>query len=223
MRYNTVIWDLDGTLLDTLQDLTNATNYALKEWGLPQRTIGEVRQFVGNGVKNLILRAVPKGTDEDTFVKVFATFRNYYVEHCRDTTCLYHGIKEILTEFHNKGIRQAVVSNKLQDGVTELAREWFADSMDIAIGEREGINRKPARDMVDIALKELADIDGMPEDKVKAIYIGDSDVDIATARNSALPCISVLWGFRDEKFLREHGAEMLVSSPEEISSIVCGQ
>lgn len=220
MKYNTVIWDLDGTLLDTLQDLCDATNHALRTHSLPTRSLAEVRRFVGNGVRNLILRAVPEGTDDALFEQVFATFRSYYVDHCRDTTCLYDGIGEVLSQLHRQGIRQAVVSNKLQAGVTELAREWFADTIDVAIGEREGISRKPASDMVMMALDELAAIDGMPADDVRAVYIGDSDVDIMTARNSALPCISVLWGFRDKDFLVSHGATTMVNHPREILSVV---
>lgn len=220
MKYNTVIWDLDGTLLDTLQDLCNATNYALRKWQLPERSIDEVRNFVGNGVRKLILRAVPQNTDEELTEKVFSTFRTYYVEHCRDTTCLYPGISQVLRELHDKGIRQAVVSNKLQAGVTELAEEWFADTIDVAIGEREGTNRKPARDMVDIALKELTEKNGIDANDVRAVYIGDSDVDILTARNSSLPCISVLWGFRNKEFLTAHGAETMVSDPKDILPLV---
>lgn len=220
MKYNTVIWDLDGTLLDTLQDLCNATNHALRTWQLPERSIDEVRSFVGNGVRKLILRAVPQNTDEELTEKVFSTFRTYYVEHCRDTTCLYPGISQVLRELHDKGIRQAVVSNKLQTGVTELAKEWFADTIDVAIGEREGVNRKPSRDMVDIALNELAERDGICSNDVRAVYIGDSDVDILTARNSSLPCISVLWGFRNKEFLTAHGAETMVSDPKDILPLV---
>lgn len=220
MKYNTVIWDLDGTLLDTLQDLCNATNYALRTNGMAERTLSEVRSFVGNGVRNLMLRAVPQGTDEAAFEKVFADFRAYYVEHCRDTTCLYPGVADVLSELHTKGIRQAVVSNKLQAGVTELASEWFRDTIDVAIGEREGIDRKPAPDMVTMALKELGELDGMKPEDVRAVYIGDSDVDIMTARNSAMPCISVLWGFRDKDFLIAHGAETLVEKPTEILSVL---
>lgn len=220
MKYNTIIWDLDGTLLDTLQDLCDATNYALRTWNLPERSITEVRSFVGNGVRNLILRAVPANTDSELFEKVFFTFRKYYVDHCRDTTCLYPGIREVIDELHRRGLRQAVVSNKLQAGVSELAAEWFADTIDVAIGEREGISRKPAKDMVMMALDELAQIDGMPDADVRAVYIGDSDVDIMTASNSGLPCISVLWGFRDMEFLKEHGAKVMIERPEQLLGIV---
>lgn len=220
MKYNTIIWDLDGTLLDTLQDLCNATNHALRVHNLPERSYEEVRCFVGNGVRNLILRAVPQGIDDQLFDSVFSSFRSYYIDHCRDTTCLYRGIKEVLMEFHAKGIRQAIVSNKLQAGVTELFNDFFRDCIEVAIGEREGINRKPAPDMVRLALSELSSLDGMDDGDVRAVYIGDSDVDIATATNSQLPCISVLWGFRDKDFLLAHGAETLALTPHDIVSIV---
>lgn len=220
MKYNTVIWDLDGTLLDTLQDLCNATNYALRSHRLPERTLAEVRRFVGNGVHKLIERAVPAETDAQLLEQVFATFRTYYVEHCRETTCLYPGIKDVLQELKRRGIRQAVVSNKLQAGVSELADEWFADTIQVAIGEREGVSRKPAKDMVVMALEELAAMDGMADEDVRAVYIGDSDVDIATAHNASLPCISVLWGFRDRDFLMEHGAETLVEDSRKLIDII---
>lgn len=214
MKYKVVIWDLDGTLLDTLQDLANATNYALKTWGLPERNIDEIRQFVGNGVRMLVTRAVPQGEEHPHFEEIFDTFRKYYVEHCQENTGLYPGIAETLVALKERGVRMAVVSNKLQSGVTELYDYWFKDTIEVAIGEREGISRKPARDMVDIALNEL----GVSADD--AVYVGDSDVDVMTAKNSGLPCISVLWGFRTKDFLMEHGANLFVSRPEEILDII---
>lgn len=214
MKYKVVIWDLDGTLLDTLQDLANATNYALKTWGLPERNIDEIRQFVGNGVRMLVTRAVPQGEEHPHFEEIFDTFRKYYVEHCQENTGLYPGIAETLVALKERGVRMAVVSNKLQSGVTELYDYWFKDTIEVAIGEREGISRKPARDMVDIALNEL----GVAADD--AVYVGDSDVDVMTAKNSGLPCISVLWGFRTKDFLVEHGANLFVSRPEEILDII---
>ncbi len=220
MKYNTVIWDLDGTLLDTLNDLCNATNFALRHHGLNERTIDEVRRFVGNGVRKLIERAVPSDTDSVLTDAVFNTFRTYYVEHCRETTCLYEGVGNVLRQLHDMGVHQAVVSNKLQAGVTELADEWFADTIDVAIGEREGINRKPARDMIDIALCELEQTSRMNAKDINAVYIGDSEVDIMTAKNAGMPCISVLWGFRDKDFLMANGAETLVSNPEEIIRLI---
>ena len=210
MRYNTIIWDLDGTLLDTLQDLWLATNHALRTYGMPQRTLDEVRNFVGNGVRKLIERAVPDGEDNPLFGEVFAEFKRYYVEHCQDNTCLYPGISETLKQLKADGKRMAIVSNKLQEGVTELHEKWFADTIEVAIGESSDVRRKPAPDMVEAALERLG------VDKSDAVYVGDSDVDIATARNSGLPCVSVLWGFRDREFLMAHGAQCIIEKPQEL-------
>lgn len=216
MKYDTIIWDLDGTLLDTLQDLANATNHALRTFSMPERTIDEVRQFVGNGVRNLIRRAVPQGEENPQFEDVFTSFKAYYVDHCQEHTCLYPGISETLRELHARGIRMAVVSNKLQAGVTELHNAWFKDTIEVAIGEREGINRKPAPDMVRLAIDAL----GISPATNNIVYIGDSDVDIQTARNAGLPCISVLWGFRDKDFLLQHGATTLISTPQQLLDLI---
>ena len=239
MKYKNIIWDLDGTLLDTLQDLADATNYALRTNGMEERTLEEIRQFVGNGVRNLIIRAVPQGEDNPSFETVFQTFKEYYIHHCQDSTKLYPGIKDTLQTLKERGIRMAIVSNKLQRGVTELYDFWFKDYIDVAVGEREGVARKPAPDMVRIAMEELGiesiSIDGDKNMNEKdcdnncekstslssdTVYIGDSDVDIATARNSHLPCISVLWGFRDRDFLINHGATTFISTPQEILNYV---
>ena len=210
MQYDTIIWDLDGTLMDTLKDLWLSTNHALCTFGMPERSYDEVRQFVGNGVRKLIERAVPDGENNPQFEAVFAEFKRYYMLHCKDNTGLYPGIADTLRKLKARGKRMAIVSNKLQAGVTELHREWFADTIEVAIGEREGMKRKPAPDMVEQALRELG------TDKDGAVYIGDSDVDLMTARNSGLPCISVLWGFRDRDFLTEHGATCFAETPDEI-------
>lgn len=209
-QYKTYIFDLDGTLLDTLQDLTNSVNYALRFFDMPERTRDEVRQFVGNGVRLLIERAVPTGTKDGITIKVFETFRNHYLEHSLDNTKPYEGIIETLAELKRRGCNLAIVSNKLQPAVTELNNRFFSQYIDIAVGERIGIRRKPAPDMVNTVIKEL----GVDTDN--AVYIGDSDVDIQTATNSNLPCINVLWGFRDEKFLVQHGATTLISSPKDL-------
>lgn len=210
MKYTTIIWDLDGTLMDTLQDLMLSTNHALKAYGMKERTYDEVRSFVGNGVRKLIERAVPDGESNPKFEEVFAEFKRYYMVHCKDNTGLYPGIAETLRTLKAQGKRMAIVSNKLQSGVTELHREWFADTIEVAVGERAGMARKPAPDMVELALSELG------VNKENAVYIGDSDVDLATARNSGLPCISVLWGFRNRDFLEQHGATTFINKPEEL-------
>ena len=212
ITYNTYIFDLDGTLLDTLTDLAASTNYALRTHGMPEHTIDEVRRFVGNGVRKLMERAVPDGTDNPLFDEAFATFRQHYMEHSLDTTRPYEGIPEMLAALKAKGCHLAVVSNKMMAATQELCRHFFPGTIEVAIGENEaeGIRKKPAPDTVIAALRQL----GVGEEG--AVYVGDSDVDIDTARNSNLPCISVLWGFRDRDFLLQHGASTLISAPEEL-------
>jgi len=213
-KITTIVWDLDGTLMDTLQDLANATNHALNVFNMPEHSIDEIRQFVGNGVRKLIQLAVPDGEKNPQFEAVFAEFKAYYMVHCKDNTCLYDGITETLKALKAEGYRMAVVSNKLQSGVDELYEEYFKDTIEVAIGECPEMARKPAPDMVWKALDELG------VTKEEAVYIGDSDVDVATARNSGLPCISVLWGFRTKDFLLEHGGTTFVEKPSEIIDLL---
>ena len=212
MKYNTYIFDLDGTLLDTLQDLAASVNYALRKHGMPEHSIDDVRRFVGNGVRLLMERAIPDGAQNPDFEATFATFREHYMHHSLDTTRPYPGIPEVLAELKARGCRLAVVSNKMMAATQELIRHFFPDTIEVAIGEHEaeGIRKKPAPDTVFAALKELG------VDKNGAVYVGDSDVDIQTARNSGLPCISVLWGFRDKEFLIKNGGETFVSKPSEL-------
>lgn len=209
-EYSTYIFDLDGTLLNTLQDLTASCNHALKHHGMPERTIEEVRRFVGNGVKKLMERAVPDGFDNPHFAEVYEVFRQHYLLHSLDTTKPYPGVLELLAALHARGKKMAIVSNKFYDATQELCRHFFGDYITVAIGERADIKKKPAPDTVIEALRQL---DDNGED---AVYVGDSDVDVATARNSGMPCISVLWGFRDKEFLLEHGATTFVMSPKEL-------
>ena len=209
-KYETVVFDLDGTLLNTLEDLADATNYALRTMQMPERTIGEVRAFVGNGVRRLMELSVPGGFDNPKFEETFAVFKKYYGEHCNDKTRAYDGVVPVLRKLKEKGYALAIVSNKIDFAVKELNEIYFEGIVQAAIGEREGVARKPAPDMVHTALAEL----GKPADT--AVYIGDSDVDVMTAKNSGLPCISVLWGFRDKEFLMEHGATNFAEKPEDI-------
>lgn len=211
MPYQTAVFDLDGTLLDTLEDLWRATNMALETHSLPPRTRDEVRMFVGNGVEMLIRRAVPHGTDEETTLAVLADFKTAYAAICEDHTKPYDGIMEMLTALRERGIRVAVVSNKFDAATKKLCEKYFGDLVEVAIGERAGVRKKPAPDTVYEALKEL----GVTLDS--AVYIGDSDVDIQTARNCGMPCISVTWGLRDERFLIDKGAMFLAHSPLELS------
>ncbi len=213
-KITTIVWDLDGTLMDTLQDLHDAVNYALQKFGMPQHNIEEIRQFVGNGVRRLVQLSVPEGEENPQFEEVFAEFRAYYMVHCKDHTCLYDGIAETLRELKSLGYRMAVVSNKLQSGVDELYEQYFKETIEVAIGERPEMARKPAPDMVYAAL------DALGVSKEEAVYIGDSDVDVATARNSGLPCISVLWGFRSKEFLLTQGGNLFVEKPSQIIALL---
>lgn len=209
-KYKTYVFDLDGTLLSTLTDLAASCNYALRHHGMPERTIDEVRMFVGNGVKKLMERAIPDGLANPLFEQTFADFRQHYMHHNLDTTAPYPGIMDMLEQLKAEGKNIAVVSNKFYAATQALCRHFFGDLVDVAIGERENIRKKPAPDTVEEALRQL------DADRVGAVYIGDSDVDIMTARNCQMPCISVLWGFRDKEFLVDHGATTFVHSPEEI-------
>lgn len=208
-----VIFDLDGTLLNTLEDLKDSTNAALKEQGLAERTLEEVRQFVGNGIHKLIERAVPEGVSDETVEQVFQKFRSYYMKHCQDKTCAYPGIQELLLELKRRGIVMAIVSNKADAAVKELAKEYFPE-ISVAIGEREGIARKPAPDSVYEALRILG------VSKEAALYVGDSDVDIATAKNAEVPCVAVTWGFREEELLRSLNPAFIIQQPEELLDLL---
>ena len=177
---------------------------------MPERSLDEVRRFVGNGVKKLMERAIPDGLNNPLFEETFATFRQHYMQHNLDTTQPYPGIMQLLEQLKAEGKNIAVVSNKFYAATRELCRHFFGDLVPVAIGEREDIRKKPAPDTVIEALRELG------VDKEGAVYIGDSDVDIMTAKNSGMPCVSVLWGFRDKEFLLEHGATTLILKPEEM-------
>ena len=205
-----VIFDLDGTLLNTLNDLADAVNWALEKYGQPKRTLEEVRAFVGNGLRNLMLQAVPGGEENPIFESLFEFFRDYYKAHCNVKTAPYDGIMELLNELKGRGVKMAIVSNKIDSGVKELNEIHFSDFVEVAIGEREGIGRKPSPDSVNEALRILN------VDKEHAVYVGDSDVDIQTAKNAEIRCISVSWGFRDESFLMEHGAGIMIDRPLEL-------
>lgn len=212
--YKLAVFDMDGTILDTLEDLKDSTNFALEKCGYPTRSYDEVRRFVGNGIRKLIERAVPEGLTVEQIDRVHEVFTEHYKVHCADTTKAYDGIKPLLGKLRASGVKTAVVSNKADYGVQELCKEYFDGLFDYAVGEREGIRRKPAPDAVNEALRVLG------IDKSEAVYIGDSDVDFETAKNAELPCISVLWGFRDEEFLREKGATLFVRDPAEIYDII---
>ncbi len=210
MKYAAVIFDLDGTLLDTLKDLTDATNYALASHGLPLHSADEVRSFIGDGISKLIARAVPEGTPQTIQKNVLDAFNLYYKEHCADNTRPYPGILPLLADLRKQGCQTAIVSNKADYAVQELAEQYFPGLLDAACGERPGIACKPAPDMLLTVMAQLR------ASKENTIYVGDSDTDLLTALNADIPCIGACWGFRGRSFLLEHGATLLADRAENI-------
>ncbi len=209
-----VIFDPDGTLLNTLEDLCDSVNYALKTNGLPERSIEEVRNFVGNGIRLLIERSVPANTTKDITDKTFECFKAYYGLHCNDKTKTYPGIINMLKKVKANGYKTAVLSNKAQYAVTKLCNIYFDNVIDIAIGAKENIPKKPAPDALFMCAKE------QNIDLKNIIYVGDSDVDVATAKNAGVTGIAVTWGFRSRETLKKCGAEILVENTKELSDVL---
>ncbi len=223
MSDKTVIFDLDGTLLDTLDDLTDAVNHALAAKGFPPRTREEVRRFVGNGVAALIRRALPAGTDDRTVADTLANFKTYYAAHCRVKTAPYPGVPELLEHLKEQGYRIAVSSNKFDAAVQELCEHYFGGRVDVAVGENEaaGVRRKPEPDTICEALRRLGATEATMADALAStIYIGDSETDLATAKNASLPAISVTWGFRDEPELLTAGATRIAHTTRELEALL---
>lgn len=210
MRYEAFIFDLDGTLLDTLEDLKNSVNAALKTYHMPVRTLEEVRNFVGNGIGKLIERAAPEGTPAVVQKQVLNDFKEHYRVHCMDCTRPYPGVMDMLDECRRRGIEMAVVSNKADFAVQELRERFFSGRIRLAMGETTQVRKKPAADMVKKILCQW-DLE-----KEKIAYVGDSEVDIVTAENAGLDFIGVSWGFRGRDFLKKRGARRIVDSPEEL-------
>ena len=208
--YKTIIFDLDGTLLDTLDELTSATNAALHAFGQPARTREEVRVFVGNGIKKLMERAL--GERVDLLTEALETFKQYYGAHCAEQTKPYEGILPLLRALKSRGVKTAVLSNKADFAVKKLAKEYFPELLLAAVGENEaaGIRKKPAPDALFAVMRELE------TEQKDTLYVGDSEVDIQTAQNAGVACLCVTWGFRDKEFLLAHGGKNFVDNPMEI-------
>ena len=215
-RYRLAVFDLDGTLLNTLDDLAAATNHALAAHDLPPRTTDEVRRFVGNGIANLIRRAVPAGSPADLVEAVYATFNAYYAAHSLDVTAPYPGIPSPLDELRARGVRCCVVSNKGDYAVGPLVEHFFGDAFEVAVGEREGLRRKPCPDTV------LACMDACQIPPADTVYIGDSEVDVATAEAAGIDCVCVTWGFRPLSTLLEAGASTIVDDTDQLLAAICG-
>ena len=210
MKYQLAIFDLDGTLLNTLDDLADSVNHVMDEFGFLGRSLTEVRSFVGNGIKKLIERSAPADTSAEEIERMFEQFKVYYGAHCADKTKPYDGIMELLTDLKKQDVKLAVVSNKADYAVKALCEQYFPGFFNEAVGERVGIARKPAPDTVNEVLKILQ------IDKAQAVYIGDSEVDVQTAQNAGMDCIAVDWGFRDTEVLKEAGVETIVSTPKDL-------
>ena len=214
MKYKNIIFDLDGTLLDTLLDLHASVNYSMDKLGFPRRTVDEVRRFVGNGVKVLIRRAAPDDITGEQYNAAYAAFQEHYRVHNRDNTAPYDGVCGLMKELKARGHKVAIVSNKLDFAVQALKDEFFSGLCDAAVGDSDATRTKPEPDMVYKALDEM----GASADE--SVYIGDTDVDLATAENSGMPCISVTWGFRSRAELEGYGAKTIVDTADEILELV---
>ncbi len=209
-KYDTVLFDLDGTLIDSLGDMTDSVNYVMEKFSYPTHTEDEVRSYIGDGIRRLIERALPAGTAQDIVEKALKEYRSYYNGHCMVRTRPYEGIQELLAQLKAEGIRTAVVSNKNDEAASQICAHYFPGTVDVVIGQRDGVPKKPDPAMVRAALEQLGTGDG------RAVYVGDSEVDILTAQNSRMDCITCLWGFRDPEFLVKNGAKAVVSSAAEL-------
>lgn len=214
MHYTSVLFDLDGTLLDTLGDLTAAMNRTLTRHGLPERTRQQMRAALGNGARRLMELSVPAGTDGALFETLLAEYNADYAAHCRIETAPYPGVDALLRQLHAQGRKLAIVSNKPDEAVRALRAEFFADTVPIAVGETAAIRRKPTPDMLLAAMAQLG------AERTSTVYVGDSEVDIATARAAGLPCISVLWGFRDRDVLEQAGAQQFAADAGELARLL---
>lgn len=212
--YSLVIFDLDGTLLDTLGDLSSAVNYALRKFAFPERTMDEVRSFIGNGVVKLMERSTPDGTDSDTQQRCLDTFRKYYLQHMADTTAPFSQVTDLLSELRKNGIKIAVVSNKLHPAVEDLCESYFPGLIDKAVGVSVEEERKPSPINV-IRTMELFEVD-----TESCIYIGDSEVDVQTAHNAKVKCIGITWGFRTREELISAGCDLIADACDEIKDII---
>ena len=217
MKYRLAVFDLDGTILYTLEDLKISLNCALSANGLPERTLEETRRFVGNGIRKLIERAVPENSDPGLIDRVFDDFNLHYKQHCTDHTRPYEGITELLSALRAAGVKTAVLSNKADYGVQELCARYFPGMFDFAAGEKAGVRKKPAPDGVFTILEKLG------VSAADTVYIGDSEVDIETAENAGTDSIIVDWGFRDRGLLLSRGARVIASAPKEVLRLIIGE
>ena len=214
MKYQAVLFDMDGTVLDTLDDLCDSINHSLAEFSLPQVSREHVRQCLGNGAAFLVSHSIPAGSSPELVADVLAFYKPWYDAHCLIKTAPYEGILPMMQSLKEQGLRLAIISNKPDRAVQELSDAFFPGLLELSVGESPSVRRKPAPDTVLTAASQI----GLSVDK--CVYVGDSEVDLQTARNAGMDCISVTWGFRDEAQLIEAGASVLVRTPEELESLL---
>jgi phosphoglycolate phosphatase len=214
MKYDTIIFDLDGTLLNTLEDLRDSLNDILIKNGFESRSLEDVKRFVGNGVKNLVRLSIPEYCSEEELTLILEAFKEHYKNNMQNKTRPYNGIMELLLDLHRYGYKLAIVSNKFDTAVKSLSNTYFGSLISVAIGETAQIRRKPAPDSIYTAVKELG------SDLSKAILVGDSETDVKTAKNAGIPCIGVTWGFRCREVLRAEGADFLIDTPRELLTLI---
>ena len=214
MSYKAVLFDMDGTLLDTLEDLRDSTNHVLRQMGYPERSLEEMRRFVGNGAEKQIRRAVPEGTGEEKIMEALTAYRAYYQDHCQIKTRVYDGLLDMLSELKEKGVKMAVVSNKPDAAVKKLSREYFGNRLDYAVGASDGVRCKPYPDMTEEALKALG------ATKKDAVFVGDSEVDVQTGLNAGLDVIAVSWGFRSREVVIEAGASKIADDAHQLEKFI---
>ncbi len=210
MKFKTAIFDLDGTLMNTLDDIRDSINYMLKEFSYPERSYNEIRSFVGNGMQHLVEQAVPSGLSDSQVQDCLSVFLKHYDTNMENKTAPYSGVIDVLKTLRQNGIRTAVVSNKFDEGTKLLCKKWFPEIIELALGESKTVSKKPAPDMVYEAIKQLG------VEQSSALYIGDSDVDANTAKNANIPFLGVSWGFRDKELLVSLGAIEVVDRPNDI-------
>jgi phosphoglycolate phosphatase len=210
---DTIIFDLDGTLLNTLEDLRDSVNYALERQNFPLRTLAEIRSFVGDGIRVLMERAVPENTDAEAFDTCFADFNAYYKVHMEDKTAPYDGINEMLKNIKNEGFKTAIVTNKVDYAAQELCKRLFPE-IDLVVGSVDNRPNKPAPDGAYYAIETLG------SEKENTVFVGDADTDILTAKNAGLKSIGVLWGFRDREIIEEKGAEYIVETVDDLEKLL---
>lgn len=211
---DTIIFDLDGTLLNTLEDLRDSVNYALAKQNFPLRTLSEIRSFVGNGIRLLMERSVPENTNPEIFEICFADFCEYYKAHMEDKTAPYEGINEMLVSIKAQGFKTAIVTNKADFAAQDLCKRMFGDTIDLVVGSTDDRPNKPAPDGVYYALEVLG------SKLENTVFVGDADTDILTANNAGLDSIGVLWGFRDREIIEKEGAKYIVESVKDLEKLL---